>query len=117
MSRSGIRECKSTIQLFTAANSLQRLHEILPVIFDRYQIYALETQRTILRECSLTPVISGHRVSFCLEQGLSTLHPLPSPPSPTVTLGTLELYPRDSTSSTTSASERSWPSSEEIEPD
>lgn len=108
MSRSGIRECKSTIQQFTTANSLQRLQELLPVIFDRYQIYALETQRTILRECSLTPVISGHRISFCLEQGLSTLHPPPS---------LEELYPRDSTSSTTSASERSWPSSEEIEPD
>lgn len=49
------------------------------MIFDMYKIYSLEAQKTLLRECSLTPVVQHHRVSFSLEEGLTTLHPPPTP--------------------------------------
>lgn len=101
MSYKALQECKSTIQLFVTSNSLPRLKEMLPVIFDCHMIYTLETQRRILLECSLTPVMCKHQMSICLEPSSPQSNPDSYPPA---------------LISTPSASERSWPSSEEIEP-
>jgi len=108
MSCGGTRRCKTTIQHFTSSRQLARLRDLLPVIFESNGIYTLEQQATILRECSLTPVVSNHMMSFCLQEGLSSLHPFPTRSPPSSPTGLL---------STSSVSERSWLSSEETDQD
>ena len=96
-----LEACRSTIHEFIAAKNLQRLKELLPVIFDVYGVHARETQKSILAMCSLTPVVETapwSQVTFQLttESTSSSSPDLPCTPS---------------------ASERSWPSSEESESD
>ena len=98
----GTRECKQVIQHFLRQKAMERLKELLPAIFDASQIYATDTQMQILRDCSLTPSLNGHRVTFLLSAETSSCpsNSLSSSPLPTP-----------------SASSRSWPSSEENESD
>lgn len=64
----------------------RRLKELLPVYFDLHQVYALETQRMILRACNLVPIQEGSRVTFLLETTEPRATPSDSnpPPDPTV---------------------------------
>jgi hypothetical protein len=64
MSCKATQQCKATIQAFIAADALPRVKELLPVIFDKHKIFVLETQATILRECSLTPTMERNCVTF-----------------------------------------------------
>lgn len=62
-------DCATTIQRFLTQEmgGLRRLKELLPVYFDVHQVYALETQREILRACNLVPIQEGFQVTFRLE--------------------------------------------------
>jgi hypothetical protein len=70
------QECKTTILHHLARRatqkSLQRLKDMLPIMFESYGILTLGTQRAILLECGLQPVTDAkvYGVSFNLEQAL-----------------------------------------------
>ena len=100
----GTRECKQVIQSFIHRKATERLKELLPTIFDASRIYVTDTQMRILRDCSLTPTLIRHRVTFLLPAEPSS-SPLPAPSASSSPLPT------------PSASSRSWPSSEENESD
>lgn len=118
----GTQPCQTVIQSFIAANNLPRLKELLPVIFDQDKIYSREGQMRALRDCRLNPVVENlpyPQVTFLLENPFLPLPPRRSPPSTLISLEDEDLpeNPVSSPSRTTSASERSWPSSVESEPD
>ena len=69
-------ECKTTILYHLARkgtqNSFEKLKRFLPIMFQSYGILTLATQRQILLECGLQPVMDEkvYGVSFNLEQAL-----------------------------------------------
>jgi len=71
------QECKITILHHLtrhrgSSKCLRKLKELLPIMFQSFQIFVLATQRQILLECGLQPVVDAqaHGVSFDLDQAL-----------------------------------------------
>ena len=62
-------ECQRKIESYLnrGPESLTRLRELLPLIFDSHRLWTMESQMQMLRACSLQPVLQKtpfHHVTF-----------------------------------------------------
>ena len=62
-------ECQRKIESYLnrGPESLMRLKEVLPLIFDSHRVWTMEGQMRLLRACSLQPVLQKtpfHHVTF-----------------------------------------------------